>query len=121
LVKIKFQFFLIKFIKFRKRFDLTAHSHHEIIKLFEYLQKLLINRNVLTFPRCYLRSDLDKHLQIEIKQIIEKHHGTIVDNEEDADHIVYSVLNENLKNIQNERESRTKKIKLFCFNKVLFV
>jgi SWI/SNF related-matrix-associated actin-dependent regulator of chromatin subfamily C len=103
-IKINFKFLVLYFENFRKHFDLTVLSRHDICKLFEYIQKLLIEHHVLTFPICYLRSDIEKHLQIQLKKIIEKHQGTIVENEEDADHIIYSILNENQKESQIERE-----------------
>ncbi|CAF2827286.1 unnamed protein product [Rotaria sp. Silwood2] len=87
-----------------KNLNLTIYSRHEIIKLFEYLQKLLIEQHILTFPRCYLHSNIDKNLQIQLKTIIEKHHGTVVEYEQDAGHIIYPLLNENQRNIQIERE-----------------
>jgi hypothetical protein len=101
LKKIKFFFFSI-----RKKLDLSTHSRNEVIKLFQYIQKLLIDRNVLTLPICYLRSDIDKRLQTQLKQIIEKNNGTVADKEEDADHIVYPPITENPREIENERESK---------------
>lgn len=89
----------------RKKLDLSAHSRNEVIKLFQYIQKLLIDRNVLTLPICYLRPDIDKRLQSQLKQIIEKNNGTVADKEEDADHIVYPPITENPREIENERES----------------
>ena len=77
----------------------------EIIKLFQYIQKLLIDRNVLTLPICYLRPDIDKRLQTQLKQIIEKNNGTVAEKEEDADHIVYPPITENSREIEIERES----------------
>ncbi|UJR38223.1 hypothetical protein I4U23_030896 [Adineta vaga] len=75
------------------------------IPLFQYIQKLLIERNVLTLPICYLRPNIDKRLQTQLKQIIEKNNGTVAENEEDADHIVYPPITENPKEIDSEREN----------------
>ena len=55
---------------------------------------------------CYLRPDIDKRLQLQLKQIIEKNHGTVVEKEEDADHIVYPPLTESPREIETERESK---------------
>ncbi|CAF0791393.1 unnamed protein product [Didymodactylos carnosus] len=87
-----------------KKLDLTSHPRNEIIKLFQHVQKLLIDKNVLTLPICYLRPDIDKKLQIQLKQMIEKHHGKVASNEDDADHIVYHTLDDK-RDIDNERES----------------
>ena len=91
----------------RKKLDLSAQSRSETVKLFQYVQNLLRERNVLTFPICYLRPDIDKRLQMQLKQIIEKNHGTVAENEEDADHIVYPPLTESPREIEIERESKT--------------
>ena len=85
--------------------DLSTHSRNEVIKLFQNLQTLLIERNVLTLPICYLRPDIERRLQVQLKQIIEKNHGTVAEKEEDADHIVYPPLTENPREIDMERES----------------
>ena len=69
----------------------------------------MIERNVLTLPICYLRPEIDKRLQSQLKQIIEKNKGTVAEKEEDADHIVYPPLTENPREIENERESKTDK------------
>jgi len=90
--------------------DISTHSSNEIIKLFQHLQKLLIDRNVLTLPICYLRPDIDKRLQTQLKQIIEKNKGTVADKEEDADHIVYPPITENPKEIDNERDSEVVRV-----------
>lgn len=90
----------------RKKLDLSTHSRNEVIKLFQYIQKLLIDRNVLTLPICYLRPEIDKRLQSQLKQIIEKNNGTVAEKEEDADHIVYPPITENPREIDNERESK---------------
>lgn len=91
----------------RKKLDLSAQSRSEVVKLFQYVQNLLTGRNVLTFPICYLRPDIDKRLQMQLKQIIEKNQGTVAENEEDADHIVYPPLTESPREIEIERESKT--------------
>ena len=90
----------------RKKLDLSTHSRSEGIKLFQYIQKLLIERNVLTLPICYLRPNIEKRLQAQLKQIIEKNNGTVAEKEEDADHIVYPPITENPKEIESERESK---------------
>ena len=91
----------------RKKLDLAAQSRSEIVKLFQYVQNLLLERNVLTLPICYLRPDIDKRLQMQLKQVIEKNHGTVAENEEDADHIVYPPLTESPREVEIERESKT--------------
>ncbi|CAF0800660.1 unnamed protein product [Rotaria sordida] len=88
-----------------KKLDLSTHNRNEVIKLFQYIQKLLIERNVLTLPICYLRSDIDKRLQTQLKQIIERNNGTVAEKEEDADHIVYPQITENPREIDIEREN----------------
>ncbi|CAF0764172.1 unnamed protein product [Didymodactylos carnosus] len=87
-----------------KKLDLASHSSHETIKLFQHVQKLLIDKNVLTLPICYLRPEIDKKLQIQLKQMIEKHNGKVASNEDDADHIVYPPLDEK-RDIDSEREN----------------
>ncbi|CAF0880410.1 unnamed protein product [Adineta steineri] len=88
-----------------KKLDLSTHSRNDVIKLFQSIQKLLIDRNVLTLPICYLRPNIDKRLQTQLKQIIEKNNGTVADKEEDADHIVYPPITENPREIDSEREN----------------
>ena len=73
--------------------------------MFQFIQNSLIARQVLTLPICYLRPDIDKRLQSQLKQIIEKNNGTVAEKEEDADHIVYPPLTENPREIEIERES----------------
>lgn len=108
MVRSPFEFVLFdkKSFLFRKKLDLSTHSRPEVIKLFQYIQKLLIERNVLTLPICYLRPNIDKRLQAQLKQIIEKNNGTVAEKEEDADHIVYPPITENPKEIDSERESK---------------
>lgn len=74
--------------------------------MFQFIQNSLILRQVLTLPICYLRPDIDKRLQNQLKQIIEKNNGTVAEKEEDADHIVYPPLTENPREIEIERESK---------------
>lgn len=93
----------------RKKLDLSTHNRNEVIKLFQYIQKSLIERNVLTLPICYLRPEIEKRLQTQLKQIIERNNGTVAEKEEDADHIVYPPITENPREIENERESKKKK------------
>jgi len=88
-----------------KKLDLNSHSPNEILKLFQFIQNSLIVRQVLTLPICYLRPDIDKRLQNQLKQIIEKNNGTVAEKEEDADHIVYPPLTENPREIEIEREN----------------
>jgi hypothetical protein len=85
--------------------DLSAHNRNETVKLLQYVQNLLIQRDVLTLPICYLRPEIDKSLQSQLKEIIEKNHGTVVEEEENADHIVYAPITENPREIESERES----------------
>jgi hypothetical protein len=108
------------FFAIRKKLDLATHSRNEVIKLFQYIQKLLIDRNVLTLPICYLRPDIDKRLQTQLKQIIEKNNGTVADKEEDADHIVYPPITENPREIENERESKDQILISMLNMKILF-
>ncbi|CAF3824536.1 unnamed protein product [Rotaria magnacalcarata] len=93
-----------------KKLDLSTHNRNEVIKLFQHIQKSLIERNVLTLPICYLRPDIDKRLQTQLKQIIEKNNGTVAEKEEDADHIVYPPITENPREIDIERENEVVRV-----------
>lgn len=97
-------------------------AHIPVMKsmnLFQYIQRLLIDRNVLPWSICYLLPDIDKRLQSQLKQIIEKNNGTVAEKEEeDADDIVYPPTTENPQEIETERQSKDRKRRMYieiCF------
>lgn len=73
-----------------RRFDFQSPSRMDRnVEMFMNVEKVLIQNKCLTMPVIYVRSEVEKSMQVKIKDIIKRHQGSITDNEEDATHIIY--------------------------------
>ncbi|ROT69321.1 SWI/SNF complex subunit SMARCC2, partial [Penaeus vannamei] len=73
-----------------RRFDFQSPSRKDAnIELFREIEKSLVANKCWTKPAVYIHSDVDKELRNELKDIVKRHDGKIVEEEEDATHIVY--------------------------------
>ncbi|KAK9509493.1 hypothetical protein O3M35_006800 [Rhynocoris fuscipes] len=62
------------------------------VEMFMAVERALIQAKCLTLPVVYVRPDVEKPTAAKVKDIIKRHQGTIVENEEQATHILYPVV-----------------------------
>lgn len=73
-----------------RRFDFQSPSRMDRnVEMFMNVEKVLIQNKCLTMPVVYVRSEVEKSMQVKIKDVIKRHQGSITDNEEEATHIIY--------------------------------
>ncbi|XP_050693363.1 SWI/SNF complex subunit SMARCC2-like isoform X2 [Eriocheir sinensis] len=73
-----------------RRFDFQSPSRKDAnIELFREIEKSLLSSKCWTKPSVYIQNEVDKELRNELKDIVKRHDGKIVDEEEEATHIVY--------------------------------
>ncbi|VVC40429.1 Homeobox domain-like,BRCT domain,SMARCC, N-terminal,SANT/Myb domain,SWIRM domain,SANT domain,SMARCC [Cinara cedri] len=62
------------------------------IEMFMNVEKALIHAKCLSMPVILINPDVDKTVQNRIKDIIKRHQGTITENEQEATHILFPVV-----------------------------
>ncbi|XP_045118231.1 SWI/SNF complex subunit SMARCC2-like [Portunus trituberculatus] len=73
-----------------RRFDFQSPSRKDAnIELFREIEKSLLSSKCWTKPVVYIQNEVDKELRNELKDIVKRHDGKIVDEDEEATHIVY--------------------------------
>ncbi|XP_070174621.1 SWI/SNF complex subunit SMARCC2-like isoform X2 [Littorina saxatilis] len=73
-----------------RRFDFQSPSRMDRnVEMFMQIEKWLVSQNLIQMPVVFIRPEVDKTLLSNLKDIIKRHQGTMVDNEDDATHIVY--------------------------------
>ncbi|XP_073999997.1 SWI/SNF- related protein mor isoform X2 [Rhodnius prolixus] len=76
-----------------RRFDFQSPSRMDRnVEMFMAVERALIQAKCLTLPVVYIRPDVDKPTVAKVKDIVKRHQGTIVENEEQATHILYPVV-----------------------------
>ena len=65
-----------------------------LIELCAKIENALETNNCLTYPACYLRPEIDNQLAEKLKEIIKKHIGTLVNTQDEADHVIYEPIDE---------------------------
>lgn len=73
-----------------RRFDFQSPSRKDAnIELFREIEKSLLSNKCWNKPSVFIHSEVDKELRNELKDIVKRHDGKIVEEEEEASHIVY--------------------------------
>ncbi|KAL1493165.1 hypothetical protein ABEB36_011275 [Hypothenemus hampei] len=73
-----------------RRFEIPSGKIDKIYEMFQTMEKALIQNKLYTLPIVYIDPSVDKTVGIKIKEILRKRNGQIVDNEENATHILYN-------------------------------
>lgn len=58
------------------------------VEMFLQVEKALVQSKCLSMPQIYIRPDVDKLLVPKLKDIVKRHQGVLVDEEEEATHII---------------------------------
>jgi len=73
-----------------RRFDFQSPSRKDAnVELFKEIEKVLISNNCWTKPAIYIDKDIDKDLKSQLQDIVKRHEGKIVDDEDEATHVVF--------------------------------
>ncbi|XP_069172418.1 SWI/SNF complex subunit SMARCC2 isoform X2 [Procambarus clarkii] len=73
-----------------RRFDFQSPSRKDAnVELFREIEKSLLSNKCWSKPSVFIHGEVDKELRNELKDIVKRHDGKIVDEEEEASHIVY--------------------------------
>ncbi|XP_026812991.1 SWI/SNF complex subunit SMARCC2 isoform X1 [Rhopalosiphum maidis] len=62
------------------------------IEMFMNVEKALIHAKCLSMPVILIHPDVDKIVQNRIKDIIKRHQGTLTENEQEATHVLFPVV-----------------------------
>lgn len=62
------------------------------IHMLMEIDTALLEAECLRMPICYIRPEVDKSLSLKVKEIISNHQGEITEDEEEATHIIYPVV-----------------------------
>ncbi|RNA00679.1 SWI SNF complex subunit SMARCC1, partial [Brachionus plicatilis] len=81
----------------------------QIVELFCQIESCLIENNRLLFPTCYFRADLfespeQQQLLERLRDIVRKHKGQIAEQMEDADHIIYPAVSDDIADPTNNND-----------------
>lgn len=73
-----------------RRFDFQSPSRKDTnIELFREIEKTLLSNKCWTKPTVFIHTEVDKELRNELKDIVKRHDGKIVEEEEEASHVVF--------------------------------
>ena len=61
------------------------------VEMFMQIEKSLVSNKCWPAPSIHIRPDVDKILVPKLKDIIKRHQGLMVEKEEDATHVVYTL------------------------------
>uniref|UniRef100_A0A1B0DH08 Uncharacterized protein n=2 Tax=Phlebotomus papatasi TaxID=29031 RepID=A0A1B0DH08_PHLPP len=79
-----------------KKFDFTVTKNTSRkdpnTQMLVEIETALIEAECLRLPVVYIRPDVDKALAAKVKDIIMKHQGELTEDEEEATHIIYPVI-----------------------------
>ena len=74
----------------RRRFDFQSPSRMDRnVEMFMQIEKALISNKCHVQPCIYLKPNLDKALTARLKDIIKRHQGNLVEDVDDATHIIH--------------------------------
>ena len=74
----------------RRRFDFQSPSRMDRnVEMFMQIEKALAQNKCFVPHAIFLRPDMDKILVPKLKDIIKRHQGHLVDNIDDATHIIH--------------------------------
>jgi SWI/SNF related-matrix-associated actin-dependent regulator of chromatin subfamily C len=89
------------------KLDLTLFGKkNQILELCAQIETCLAENGRLLFPTCFFREDLfagaeNSALLTRLKELVRKHKGTITDNMDEADHVVYPPSFEEIADVTN--------------------
>ncbi|XP_071825833.1 SWI/SNF complex subunit SMARCC1-like isoform X2 [Apostichopus japonicus] len=73
-----------------RRFDFQSPSRMDRnVEMFMQIQKSLVQNKCMTLPQVYIDEDVDLKLASKLKDIVKRHQGNVVDDMENATHIIY--------------------------------
>ena len=76
-----------------RRFDVqvgkSISRNDKFLEMFGLMEKALVQNKIYILPSIFVRSEVDKNLSVKLKEIIRRRNGQVVDNEENATHILY--------------------------------
>ncbi|XP_066976959.1 SWI/SNF complex subunit SMARCC2-like isoform X1 [Macrobrachium rosenbergii] len=73
-----------------RRFDFQSPSRKDTnIELFKEIEKSLLSNKCWAKPSVFIHGEVDKELRNELKDIVKRHDGKIVEEEEEASHVVF--------------------------------
>ncbi|XP_018334156.1 SWI/SNF complex subunit SMARCC2 isoform X2 [Agrilus planipennis] len=75
-----------------RKFDFQSGKtakNDKLIEMFQAMEKALIQNKFHSYPLIYIRSEVDKSVASKLKEIIRKRSGQVVENEDNATHILY--------------------------------
>ncbi|XP_023930309.1 SWI/SNF complex subunit SMARCC2 [Lingula anatina] len=73
-----------------RRFDFQSPSRMDRnVEMFMQIEKSLVQNKCLLIPSVYIKSSMEKSLSSKLKDIITRHKGTVVEDSDEATHIVY--------------------------------
>ena len=61
------------------------------MEMFMQVEKVVVSQKLLVTPVVYVTEDVEEELQFKLKDIVKRHQGVVVDEEEAATHIIYPV------------------------------
>lgn len=70
----------------------TASRKDPNIQMLEVIERALIESECFRLPIVYVRPDVDKQLAAKLRSIIDSHQGEITDDEDEASHIIYPIV-----------------------------
>ncbi|KAL8618460.1 hypothetical protein ACOMHN_049877 [Nucella lapillus] len=74
----------------KRRFDFQSPSRMDRnVEMFMQIEKSLVGQKLMQMPAVFIMAEVDKTLVSKLRDIIKRHQGSMVDNEDDATHIIY--------------------------------
>ncbi|KHJ44157.1 SWIRM domain protein [Trichuris suis] len=61
------------------------------IEMFAFIEKTLQQSGLLKIPLVYVRPEVDKVLMTRLREIVKRHQAVMIDNEQEASHIVFGL------------------------------
>ncbi|KAL3836492.1 hypothetical protein ACJMK2_021921 [Sinanodonta woodiana] len=75
-----------------RRFDFQSPSRMDRnVEMFMQIEKALVQNKCHVQPAIFLRPDLDKPLVGRLRDIIKRHQGLMIDNPEEATHVIHNL------------------------------
>ncbi|CAG9773630.1 unnamed protein product [Ceutorhynchus assimilis] len=68
----------------------TGKNTPKLYEMFQAIEKALVQSKLYSYPAVYIMSNVDKTVVQKLKDIIKKRSGQIVEDKEDATHILYN-------------------------------
>jgi len=73
-----------------RRFDFQSPSRKDAnMECFKEIERVLISNKCWSKPQIYIDTEIDKDLRSQLQDIVKRHEGKIVDDEDEATHVVF--------------------------------